>query len=656
MVSRSFRRLPRLSARAICLSSAFVLTTSARLHAQEAAPDAINLDPVVVSATRLPTPESEIASSITVITSTDMEAKQERTLPDALADVPGLNVVQAGGPGGQTYVYMRGTDPNDTKVLIDGIDASDPSSADGSFDFSSILTSGIERIEVLRGPQSGLYGSDAVGGVINIITKSGSGPAQFHGSAEGGSFGTFNQTAGVSGSASWLSYAFDMAHFHSSDTPVTPFGLVPPGRPVNSDSYDNRTFSLKLGAKIADNFDLGFVSRYLESNLASTSDDYLGPEATPSHSDNQELFTRATAHTVLFNGRFDQTLGLGYTKYNRSFLDPNAAPAIPDFYNGERVKLDWQGNIKLLPGEILTIGAEHQRDQIDNSSPILAGVTNEAGFAQLQSSFGKRVFNTVSVRYDDNSQFGSAVTYRVAPALLIPETGTKLKASLGTGFKAPSLDELYNSYPQYGFFANPALQPEKSLGYDAGFEQGLFKEKLRFGVTYFHNDLRNLIEINDSYTSYVNVGRATTQGIESFIALHPWTRLTLRADYTYTAVYNDITQTELLRRPRHKASISGTWRVTNAAQFSATVIYVGSWLDSNRDGSTTNIPAPAYVLVNLAASYDLGQGVTAFARVNNALNVHYQDPLGFQRPGLGVFGGLRVAFGGPSAAAKTHGE
>lgn len=617
-------------------------------------PDTINLLPVVVSATRLPTPVREVGSSVTIITSADMEAKQERTLPDALADVPGLNVVQTGGPGGTTSVFMRGTNSNHTKVLIDGIDVSDPSSPDGSFDFSNILTAGIDRIEVLRGPQSGLYGSDAVGGVINIITKSGSGPAQFHGSVEGGSFGTLNQTAGVSGSVSQFSYAFDMAHFHSSDTPVTPIGLVPPGRPVNADSYDNRTFSLKLGAKLTDNFDVGLVTRYLESDLYSTSDDYLGPEAIQSLSANHELFTRATAHLVLFDGVFDQTLGLGYTNYNRSFLDPNSVPAIPSLYNGNREKLDWQGNIKLAAGQILTLGAEHEQDQLNDSSPVFAQLTNDAGFAQLQSSFGQRLFNTVSLRYDDNSQFGSAVTYRVAPAFLIPETGTKLKASLGTGFKAPSLDELYDNYPAYGFFANPALQPETSIGYDAGFEQSAFAKKLQFGAAYFHNDIKNLIEINDSYTSYVNIGRATTQGVESFVSLRPWDRLTLRSDYTYTLAYDDIAQEELLRRPKHKVSLSGIWRVTNAAQVSATVIYVGPWLDTNRDGTATDILAPGYVLVNLAASYDLGQGVTAFARIDNALNVHYQDPLGFQRPGLGVYGGLKIAFDAPSVEAKLR--
>lgn len=180
---------------------------------------------------------------------------------------------------------------------------------------------------------------------------------------------------------------------------------------------------------------------------------------------------------------------------------------------------------------------------------------NDAGFAQLQSNFGENFFNTASVRYDANSQFGGRATYREAPAFLIPETGTKLKASVGTGFKAPSLDELYDNYPAYGFFANPALQPETSLGYDAGFEQSFFEKRLEFGATYFHNDIKNLIEINDSYTSYVNIGRATTQGAESFIALRPWTPLTLRGDYTYTAAFDDIAQQELLRRPKHKASL-----------------------------------------------------------------------------------------------------
>jgi vitamin B12 transporter len=640
----------------------FALLVHVPAFAQVASDQAQQLPQIVVTPALVPTPENEVASSITVITAAEMDAKQERTVPDALADVPGLNVVQTGGPGGTTSVYMRGTNANQTKVFIDGIDVSDPSAPDGSFDFGQLLTSGIDRIEILRGPQSGLYGSSAIGGVINIITTSGEGPPHVYGTLEGGSFGTFNQTMGVSGSVSRFSYSFNLAHWSSTDTDVTPPDLVPPGRPLNPDAYDNRSISLKVGAQLTPDFDVGFVGHDIESMLYSTSDDFIGPEALQSINGNQELFTRTFGHLVSLGGKLDQTLDLAYTDYHRSFLDPNPASDDFDLYNGDRVKVDYQGNLTLLPGEIATIGAQHELDELDDpaslsggaSSPgFSASVTDDAVFAELQSSIGQRFFNSANVRFDHNGQFGNAVTYRVAPAFLIPETGTKLKASLGTGFNAPSLEELYDNFPPF-FFANPNLQPETSIGYDAGFEQNLFAGKASFGATYFHNDIHNLIEIvtNAAFVgTYANVDEATTEGVETYVSVHPWEPLTLRADYTYTHAEDDTLQEELIRRPQNKASLSGIWQVTSAAQLSATVIYVGSWVDNNRDFTNlTPLPVPGYVLVNLAGSYDLGHGVTAFARIDNALNMQYQDPLGFQRPGLGVFGGLKVAFnaaGGP---------
>ncbi|MDB5410513.1 MAG: Vitamin transporter [Rhodospirillales bacterium] len=614
------------------------------VRADDLSAQPVSLPPVVVSATRLPTPEDQLGSSVTVITADDIERKQERTLPDVLQDVPGLNLVQTGGPGGTASVFMRGTNANHTKVLVDGVDVGDPSSVDGSFDFSQILAADISRVEVLRGPQSGLYGSDAIGGVINIITKTGSGPPKLRASIEGGLFGTFNQTAGVSGSMSRFNYAFDVAHFHSDDTPVTPPNLVSPGRPVNGDSYDNTSYATKLGAVLTDNLDVGVTTRYVETGLRSTSDDFLGPEATPSDSDNRELFTRGTAHLVLFDGILDQTVGIGYTNYRRRSFDPNSSPADPSYFRGDRVKLDWQGNIKVTPDHVLTLGAEHQKDAINDSSPVQAQMTNNAGFAQLQSSFGKRFFDAISLRFDDNDRFGSKVTWRVAPAFLIPETDTKLKGSAGTGFKAPTLDELFDSFPQFNFFANPNLRPETSIGYDFGFEQGLFDKRVALGATYFHNDIKNLINVNNTGTTYVNIGQATTWGAETFVSYNPWEAFKLRADYTYTIAEDDILHQALIRRPKHKASLNADWQVTESATLTATVLYVGSWIDISRSGAASGLTADGYMLVNIAGSYDIGHGVTAFARVNNLLDHRYQDPIGFQHQGLGVFAGVRLAF------------
>jgi vitamin B12 transporter len=622
--------------------------TSAR--AQDAAPMSITIDtPITVyGATRIPTPENQLGTSVTVITGDQIEQKQQRTLPEVLQDVPGLNVVQAGSPGGTASVFIRGTNANHTKVLVDGIDVSDPSSTDGSFDFSQLLATDIDRVEVLRGPQSGLYGSEAIGGVINIITKTGNGPPKATAGVEGGSFGTFNQTAGISGSLARFNYNANIAHYRTTNTQVTPSDLVPPGRPLNDDFYNNTTYATKLGANLTDNFDVGLVARYIDTDLRSTSDDLIaGPEAIRTDSDNHELFTRGTAHLTLFDGLFEQTLGYGYTNYRRRIFDPNDATLAfgndPGYFRGDRTKLDYQGNINVVAGQVVTIGAEHERDTINDSSPATGAYSNNAGFVQLQSSFGERFFNTASLRYDGNSQFGGATTYRIAPAMVVPETDTTFRGSVGTGFKAPTLDQLFDSFPAFGFFANPNLVPEKSFGWDAGVEQKFLDRRVSVGATYFHNNIKNLIDFNDTFTTLINVGEATTYGVESFVAYKPWDVLSLRADYTYTMARNDITDEALSRRPKHKASLSATWQVTERASLTGTVLYTGSWIDSNRSGTMAGLVASPYTLVNIAGSYDVGHGVTAFARIDNLTDRHYQDPIGFLHQGIGVFGGVKVA-------------
>jgi vitamin B12 transporter len=193
-------------------------------------------------------------------------------VPDALAAVPGLNVVQSGGPGGQTSVFMRGTNSNHVKVLVDGIDVSDPSNPNGSFDLGQLLTGDVARIEVLRGPQSGLYGSDAIGGVISITTKSGSGPPKLTVSTEGGSFGTTNERASLSGSQADFNYVFNVQHFQAASTPVTPNYDLAPGEKRNNDFYDNWTYSTKLGAKVSDTLAFNVVGRYTDSKLHFTGD------------------------------------------------------------------------------------------------------------------------------------------------------------------------------------------------------------------------------------------------------------------------------------------------------------------------------------------------------------------------------------------------
>ncbi len=620
-----------------------LIPPSARADTAAATPDD-SLQAVVVTATRVPTPQIEVASSVTIVTDADISARQIRTMPDLLKEIPGLNVVQEGGPGGQTSVFMRGTNSNHTKVFIDGIDVADPSSSTSSFDFGHLLTQDVQRVEILRGPQSGLYGSDAVGGVINVITKSGSGPAQFNAGIEGGSFDTFNQTAGVSGSVERFHYAANFQHFHAGSTPVTPSAYLQPGQARINDYDDNLTGSTKLGFDVSQTFDLGLVARYTDSHLRITGDNFdffpSIPDTAQSDFDTKQYYLRATAHLLGFGGAFDQTLGAAYSNIKSYDFSPDGPSQTANF--GARVKFDWQGVVTLAASQKLVLGAEHQLDSI--TTPISASTFTNSGYAELQSSFGDRLYDTVSVRYDDNDRFGGKVTYRIAPEYLIGEFGTKLKASLGSGFKAPTLTEMFQSFPAFDFFANPNLRPETDLGWDAGFEQALLENRVRFGATYFHINIKNLIDTSADGTTDANIGRAVTDGVESFIAYQPVKTLTLRLDYTFTQATDEIAHLTLLRRPKNKESLATSWQATQHLQVSATLLSVSSWVDGNRDFSIPRLNASPYTTVDVAANYQLTENWGLTARMTNLLNRHYQNPDGFDQPTIGAFAGVKAQF------------
>lgn len=592
---------------------------------------------VIVSATRIATPADQIASSATVVTAADIAGKDQQSLTQVLENVPGLNVVQTGGGGGVTSVFMRGTNSNHVKVLVDGIDVSDPSSPGNSFNFGPYLAGDIERVEVLRGPQSGLYGSDAIGGVINVITKPGAGPLQWNAFAEAGAFDTFNQSGSLSGSDDGFSYFAGIQHFHAGSVPVTPADLLAPGQPRNPDYSDNLTLSTKLGYAVTDNFDIGFVGRFTDALLKTTGDDFgTGfPATLRTDGLSDSAYARGTAHLVLFDGLWDQTLGLGFSHIHSNQDDPFNGPL---HFAGERLKIDYQGNIALGEGEVLVIGADHERETV--SIPLSAGTTTDAGFAELQSSLGD--FNSaVNLRYDSNSRFGGHTTFRVAPSYLIAATGTRLKASLGTGFKAPSLSNLFQSFPAFGFFANPNLKPETSTGYDAGFEQAL-GESVSFGGTYYHNSIKNLIDENATFTSLTNVGKAITQGAEIFAQAKLSQDLSLRADYTYTDAHNAILDEALVRRPKHKLTLNARWQATDRLALDADLTTVSSWIDASRDFSVSRLNAPGYTLVNFAATYEWDENLAFTGRLTNLLDQHYQNPTGFLAPSLGWYLGLKV--------------
>ena len=635
-----------MSRRPILIALALSSGAPQLVYAQTAAADAV-LPDVTVSATREPTPLAQVGSSVQVITGQEIQQKQRRTLPDILADSPGLSVVRTGGPGSQTSVFIRGTNANQTKVRIDGMDANDPTTPNGAFDFGPVLANGIARIEVLRGPQSGLYGADAIGGVIDITTPKGEGPLSVGGSLEGGSFQTFNQDVYLRGSTGPFSYYFDVAHFRAPDTPATPEGLVPPGQRVPNNYFNNTTLSTRLGYQVTDNFDVGVVARYSDSNLRFVGDDNSvfpsHPASELSQNTQRQLVARGTAHLVLFDGVFGQTLGLGYAGYNRRAQGPAVAgglPPDPTRNNGDNWKLDWRGDVRLGSLGTLVLGAEHLVQEI-RDSPVTASITTNAGYGELVLKHG-RLSGALNLRYDSNSRYGGHTTWRVAPAFAIPETGTILKASAGTGFKAPTLNQLFVSFPSFNFFANPNLKPEESVGFDAGVEQSLFGNSVRLGVTYYQNNIDNLITTNATFTSYGNINKATTSGFEAFAVWQPTSKLTLRADYTNTVTKDDQLNQELLRRPRNKISVNAGWQATERLFLGSTLLYVSSRIDGNRNFTVARQRANGFFTADLTADYKITENVSLFARVNNLLDRTYESPSGYLQPGISAFGGVRV--------------
>ncbi|MFJ5370291.1 TonB-dependent receptor plug domain-containing protein [Bosea sp. CER48] len=612
---------------------------------------AVSLDDIVVSATGTPTPAREIASSVTVITAKEIEQQQRRTLPQALATVPGLNIVQTGGPGGLTSVFMRGTNSNHVKVLVDGIEANDPSTPNRSFDFGSMLTDDIERIEVLRGPQSGLYGANALGGVISITTKRGDGPPKATARIEAGSHGTFNQSAGFGGGDDRFNYAFNVAHFRTDATEVTPPNLVPPGRRINPNAFDNYSYSGRVGVALGETLTLNWIGRYQDGQLRYTGDTGFPSLPAPYRSlqNYAQAFTRGEVVWDPFGGRFVNTFGISYTNQDRATRTANGNTGIlglPNENLGERTKIDWRGNLEIARGHNLLMGLQYERERLDTAS-LAASNGNKAAYLEYQGNIQDRYFLAANIRHDNDDSYGGHTTYRIAPAVIIPGSETKLKASYGTAFKAPTLSELFIDYrPGFNFYGNPNLSPEESRGWDIGFEQPLFDKRMQLGATWFQNDIDNLIVQNTARTSYANIGKAETKGVEAFAALEISPQFRVRADYTFTLAKDEIAHQELLRRPRHKASATATWTPTDKLTLSATLLYVGSWVDGNRDFSVARMNAKGAALVNLAAEYKATEKVTVFGRVDNLFDKRWENPVGFLVPGFGAFGGIKVAIGG----------
>ncbi|HOZ00028.1 MAG TPA: TonB-dependent receptor, partial [Candidatus Aminicenantes bacterium] len=502
---------------------------------------------IVVTAARLETPLIEIASAVTVITREDLERTRPASVLDALRDTPGLGLVRNGGPGAASSIFVRGANSEHVLVLLDGVPLNDPINPSRSFDLAHMTLDGVERIEILRGPQSTLYGSDALGGVINILTGRGMGKPAVTLRARAGSHGTLAGGLDVRGSAG--AFRYDLSASRESTEGVSAASSAYAGN-TEQDGYRNWTLSGRAGLVLAGGTEIDLIIRGVS---ARTDLDAFGGaygDDPNSIQDYRSGFVRAQIRTLSAGGRWESKAGFAYIRSTRENDNPvdESHPFDSETarYRSARFRADWQNNLFLRPGHTLTAGAEIERETGDSAyfSESLWGPyasvfsrrhADRAGvFVQDRFRLGRAFFATAGLRLDLHGRSGTSLTFRLAPAYLIEKTGTKLKATIGTAFKAPSLYQLYAPETLWGPVGNEHLLPEESLGWDAGVEQTLAGGAILLGASFFQSDFRNLIDY-DFLQGYINIGRARTSGWEFTADARPVERLTLRLGYTRLA-------------------------------------------------------------------------------------------------------------------------
>jgi len=631
-----------------------VLATSGAALAEE---QTANLGEIVVTATRDELPIEQVGSSITVVTAKEIEQQQKQTVADALRMVPGLDVVRSGGAGQTVSIFMRGGDSRHTLVLIDGVELNDPSTTGGEYYFGFLTTDNIERIEVLRGPQSTLYGSHAIGGVINIITKRGSGRPTGFVSAEGGSLSTAKESAGISGGTDLINYSLTLSRLDSSGISAAA------SRAGNSeaDGYQNTAVAARLGIAPSQNSDIDISLRYTRSRNEADNGGGAGADDPNRVMRNEELQLRTQGTLLLLDDRWEQKLGVSLNDLTRSDDNDRDAAHPLDFqrskYQGQTLKFDWQHILRLHTTNTLLIGAETKEEKaqsrlyLESSFGPYASTWDEQSartngiYLQDQLNLWDSWFSTAGVRVDDHDRFGSKVTYRLTTAYLFKQTDTRLKGSYGTGFKAPSLYQLYD--PANG---NVNLKPEKSTGWDVGIEQLLLERQIILGATYFRNEYKQLIdwELVDPiwFTGmYKNVAKASSEGVELTASYQPTDSVALRAAYTYNLARDTQTGAALLRRPKHKLTADINYRFWGKGNLNLGLVCVGRRTDDDFSSwPATTVTLKGYTLVNLAASYDVTKNLQLFGRVDNLLDREYEEVLGYGTPGIGAYAGVKVSF------------
>ena len=619
---------------------------------------------ITITPNRLPTAIQRTGSAVTIIRAEEIARASSYSVADILRQVPGVDVSTNGGPGGTSSVRVRGANSGHTLVLLDGVRISDPSAASGEFDASMIAPGIIERIEVLRGPQSALYGSDAIGGVINIITRKGQGAPLRSLRVEGGSYGSASVTGSVAGSTGPWSYAFSglgqtLEGFSSYGYRIG--RLEKTQGPFENDGLRRLTGLGRIGYDPGTGFrfDLGIMASGRRSGYDAGFGTYPDTKSISNQRYGQAF---AKAELDAFDNRFTHSLQIFANRTERvlkdSFLSGGPPPTNfrTDYeFWGNRFGAEYQGTLRLDRFGTLILGGRSEREVAASTNQDIgpfpgprlkdfSGTQDTASlFGLWQLPVGERLMLSFGTRLDRVSDSRSFATWRMTAAYNLPETGTKLRASAGTGAKAPTLYQRFS--PLYG---TRDLRPEESLGLDVGIDQGFFNNRVTLSVTGFRNRFRDLIDFQfagcppaQPFGCYFNVARAKTSGVEisgTFIAIEAW--LSITGSYTYLNARDQRTNLTLARRAPHQGRLA--LRITPREGW---LIEPSVTMVSNRFSSANETnPLKRYARFDIHAEYVLNSTYKLHARFENITNARYEEVRDYGTTGRAFYGGVTATW------------
>lgn len=625
------------------------LSTSA--FAQSTPVAVASVGELVVTANRSPQEIERIGQSITVLTSQEIKASQVIDVSTLLAQTAGVSFSRNGGVGGSTSLRIRGAESDQTMVIIDGVKLNDPSSTGGGYNFANLLAGDVSRIEILRGAQSTLWGSQAIGGIVNITTTQPEKPLEANLSAEGGSMGTSYFRGGVGGKTDRLAWRLAASRYDTDGVSSYRYGS-------EKDGYENTGVSGRALFHATDA--LSFDVRSVYSKGKNDFDGFLVDSRD--HGETEDFVGYAGVNFALFGGALSNRIAYAYTRTDRQNFNPDQAVTTTTFdARGENKRWEYQGVWKINEAWTATFGGETEDAKMrtvspsafDPNPPVAGGKAGIDGvYAQVQGEVISGLNLTAGLRRDSHDTFGDNTLGQVAAAWSLNDGATILRASFGQGFKAPTLYQLYSEY------GNTDLNAEKAEGWDVGVEQR-FADRFVVRATWFQRETENQIDyVSCSSTIdpmcvvngllrwgyYDNTARAKAKGVEleGTADLGP---LQVGANYTWTEAKNDAEGSAnygklLARRPEHQANIRATYKWANEATLGGTIRYVGKTYDN---ATNTNV-LQSYTLLDLRASYPVNETFELYGRVENALDEDYETTRNYGSPGRGAYVGVRARF------------